>query len=99
MDITRIVLALIGLCSAIITGFVVPLIKSKLNSEQEKLLQVMINCAVSAAEQLFKESGMGAEKKQYVLNWLTENGVNIDDSRLDAMIESAVYALSHAFSG
>lgn len=99
MDITRIVLALIGLCSAIITGFVVPLIKSKLNSEQGKLLQVMINCAVSAAEQLFKESGMGAEKKQYVLNWLTENGINIDDNRLDAMIESAVYALSHAFSG
>ena len=98
MDITRIVLALIGLCSAIITGFVIPYIKSKLSTEQEKLLQTMINCAVSAAEQLYKEHGMGAEKKQYVLDWLTQNGIDIDDTKLDAMIESAVYTLTHALS-
>jgi hypothetical protein len=98
VDITRIVLALIGLCSAVITGFLIPYLKSKLNNEQEALLQTMIDCAVAAAEQLFRQPGSGADKKQYVLNWLTENGINIDSAKLDAMIESAVYTLTHTFS-
>lgn len=49
--------------------------------------------AVSAAEQVFKGPGRGAEKKKYVEEWLTDHGMTVDDEKLDALIESAVYAL------
>ena len=51
---------------------------------------------MSAAEQIYTGSGRGAEKKEYVLNWLHEHGVTVDESKLDAMIESAVYELKNS---
>lgn len=50
--------------------------------------------AVSAAEQIYVGSGRGEEKKAYVLEWLRAHGVTVDDEKLDAMIEAAVYELS-----
>lgn len=53
-----------------------------------------IKIAVEAAEQLFPESGMGAEKKNYVLKWLNDRGITYDAGIIDAMIESAVHKLN-----
>ena len=50
--------------------------------------------AVSAAEQIYTGSGRGEEKKAYVLEWLRSHGVTVDDEKLDAMIEAAVYELT-----
>ena len=50
--------------------------------------------AVSAAEQIFKGSGRGEEKKQYVIAWLKERGFTVDENELDALIEAAVYELN-----
>ena len=50
--------------------------------------------AVAAAEQIYTGSGRGEEKKAYVLEWLRSHGVTVDDEKLDAMIEAAVYELS-----
>ena len=50
--------------------------------------------AVSAAEQIFKGSGRGEEKKQYVIAWLKERGFTVDEAELDALIEAAVYELN-----
>ena len=36
---------------------------------------------------------LAQEKKAYVINWLAEHGVTLDETRLDAMIEAAVYDL------
>ena len=49
---------------------------------------------MAAAEQIYTGSGRGQEKKAYVLNWLREHGVTVDEDKLDAMIEAAVYDLS-----
>ncbi len=49
--------------------------------------------AVSAAEQIYNGSGRGPEKKAYVLEWLKQRGITVDEAKLDAMIESAVYEL------
>ena len=40
--------------------------------------------AVAAAEQLYKGSDRGEEKKAYVLNWLNKQGITIDTDKLDA---------------
>jgi len=52
-----------------------------------------VKIAVSAAEQIYNGSGRGPEKKAYVLEWLKQRGITVDEAKLDAMIESAVYEL------
>lgn len=94
IDITPILKALMLLIAAIITYIIVPLIKSKTTSAQQKEINGWIKIAVAAAEQLYTGTGRGREKKAYVLDWLTENGIIVDESKLDALIESAVYELN-----
>ena len=53
----------------------------------------MVNIAVSAAEMIFQEGGSGAAKKDWVINYLKEHGVDVDEEQVNALIESAVYEL------
>lgn len=93
-DITPIIEAVAALIAALITAFLVPYIKSKTTAEQQKEINAWVKIAVSAAEQIFKGSGRGEEKKQYVIAWLKERGVTVDENELDALIEAAVYELT-----
>lgn len=93
-DVTSVVEAVLALVGAIITCVLVPYIKSKTTAEQQKEINAWVKIAVSAAEQIYKGQGRGEEKKAYVLEWLRERGVTVDEARLDAMIEAAVYELS-----
>ena len=95
MDITTIIEAVFALIAAIITAIVIPYIKSKTTAQQQKEINAWVKIAVSAAEQIYTGSGRGEEKKAYVLNWLTSHGITVDESKLDAMIEAAVYALNN----
>jgi len=92
-DITIIVEALIALIAAVITAVVIPYIKSKTNAQQQAEITAWVKIAVSAAEQIYTGSGRGAEKKEYVLEWLAQRNITVDAGKLDAMIEAAVYAL------
>lgn len=94
MNITPILEALVVLIGAVITGVIVPYIKSRTSAQQQEELMVWIRVAVTAAEQLYTASGMGKEKKEYVLNWLAMHGISVDNERIDAMIESAVYSMN-----
>ena len=96
MDITKIVEAVIALATAIVTCVLVPFIKSKTTLSQRQELMEWVTIAVNAAEQLYQGSGRGAEKKMYVQAWLRERNVVIDDTEIDAMIESAVLELKKA---
>ena len=91
-DITQIILAIIALAGTIVTGVLVPWIKAKTTQSQQEQLAQWVKIAVAAAEQIFK-SGDGAEKKQYVINWLHERGIVFDSDMVDAAIEAAVYEL------
>lgn len=93
-DITPIIEAVAALIGAIITCVLIPFIKSKTTAAQQAEINGWVKIAVSAAEQIYKGSGRGEEKKQYVLNWLKERGVTVDETELDALIEAAVYELS-----
>ena len=86
-DITPIIEAVAALIGVIVTCVLIPFIKSKTTASQQAEINAWVKIAVSAAEQIFKGSGRGEEKKQYVIAWLKEN-------ELDALIEAAVYELT-----
>lgn len=92
-DITPIVEAVAAVLCAVVTCVLVPYIKSKTTTEQQKEINAWVKIAVSAAEQLFTGSGRGEEKKAYVIAWLKERGITVDEAELDALIEAAVYEL------
>lgn len=94
-DITSIMEAVAALAMAIITTFVVPYIKSKTTKEQQTQLNEWVRIAVSAAEQVYEGPGKGDQKKAYVLTWLAGHGIAVDEDKLDAMIEAAVYELTN----
>lgn len=93
-DITPIIEAVAALIAALITAFLVPYIKSKTTAEQQKEINAWVKIAVSAAEQIYTGSGRGEEKKEYVINWLREHGITVDEAKLGGLIEAAVYELN-----
>ena len=66
-NITTIIQAVFALIAAVITVIVIPYIKSKTTAQQQTDIEGWVRVAVSAAEQLYKGSGRGPEKKAYVL--------------------------------
>lgn len=92
IDLTQIILAVIALISAVLTGFVIPWLKTKLTDHQYDTLATLVRVGVFAAEQLFT-SDMWKEKKEYVVNLLLENGYKVDITAVDALIEATVREL------
>lgn len=95
IDFTPILEAVATLGVALITTFAIPYIKSKTTAEQQKKANDYVKIAVTAAEQIYNGPGQGDKKKTYVLTWLANHGIAIDEDKLDAMIEAAVYELSN----
>lgn len=96
IDLTPIFNAVIALAVALVSAFVIPWIKSRLNEDQLGEALAWVKIAVSAAEQIFKGSGKGHLKKEYVLNFMEEQGYLLDEAQLDAAIEAAVLELKEA---
>lgn len=92
-DITPIIEAVFALIAVAITAIVIPYIKSRTTAQQQAEINAWVKIAVAAAEQIYKGSGRGAEKKEYVLTWLQERGITVDESKLDVLIEAAAYDL------
>ena len=98
IDITQILLALITLAGAAITTFLIPWLKSKTTETQYNTMRGLVWAAVHAAEVLYKGSGHGEEKKQYVIDWLAERGLHFEESVLIAEIEAAVKELKKQYT-
>lgn len=97
MDITKIVIALIGLLCTIITTFVIPWINSKSKNEKIKTAIEIANQVVRAAQELNivgELEALGLTKAEYA--WaeakkaLAQKNIVIDDDELKAYIKSAV---------
>lgn len=97
-DITTIIEAVFALAAAVITAIIIPYIKSKTTANQQEQISTWVKIAVTAAEQIYAGSGRGEEKKAYVINWLKNHSITLDESKLDALIESAVYELTNIFA-
>lgn len=98
IDLTQIILAIIALISAVVTGFVIPLLRSKLSAQQMDALKAAAKIAVYAAEQVHIPEEW-AEKKKYAQQYLTELGYDIDSEAVDAAIEAAVKELKIILAG
>ena len=95
INITPIIEAVFALLAAIITAVVIPYIKNRTTAQQQAEINAWVRIAVTAAEQVYKGTGRGEEKKAFVLEWLKSHGVTVDMEKLDALIESAVYDMNN----
>jgi len=93
-DLTPIINAIIALATALITAFVVPYVKSKTTEVQQATFFEWVQIAVTAAEQIYKGSGRGEEKKEYVLEFLNEKGYKVNTEAVNVAIEAAVRQLT-----
>ena len=93
IDITEIVVAVIGLLGIIITSVVVPLIKSKLTNSQWETIKNYALAGVQAAEIIFNAQGKGEEKlewvTEYIENQCKAHGIKIDMDTVRVAIENA----------
>ena len=95
MDLTKIIVALIGLLSTVLTVFLAPVLKAKLDNEKLNKLKKLANIFVYAAEQLIGK-GKGEEKKAQVQDWLKEKGYDVSLDEVDSAIEAAVKEMNIA---
>lgn len=102
-DITPIILAVIALCTVLLTSFVIPKLKAKHPQEEiDKVLnqlEVYKNVAMLACrmvEQLYP--GMSQTKfneaRNFMIDYLTKAGIKIDEDQVTAAIESAVLEIN-----
>ena len=83
---TEIIMALIGLLGAIITGVLIPYIRSRTTKEQRENIYTIVQLAVKAAEQIYFKPGQGEKKKEYVVNYLSAKGIKLTVEYLDVFI-------------
>lgn len=93
IDLTPIMEAIIALVVAVITAFVIPWLKGKIDADKLEQIKLWVTVAVEAAEQLYNGTGRGEKKKAYVVKFLQEKGFTIDPDSLDKLIEAAVFNL------
>ena len=96
IDITQIVIALIGLMSAVITSVIVPLVKAKTSANQQVIIASLSRTAVLAAQQMY-DSDEGQKKKEYAVNYVAQlmkkHGVSLSSDEVGAAVEAAVKEL------
>lgn len=101
VDITPIAEALLSLIISIVAVIVLPRVKTWLDARTTKAdrdnIMNLVRVAVNAAEQLYQsQTGekLGAKRKEYVMNLLAAQNLNIDYDMLEAMVEDEVLKLN-----
>lgn len=85
---------------ALITKYVIPALKTYIETRKDSRIYGIVETAVRAAEQTITESGKGIVKKEQVENvvyaWMLEKGYKVSKEQLDQLIEECVYMLGQA---
>ena len=90
MNLEIIVSVIIPIIGAVIVYIVAPLIKEVTTEKQRDSVLFWVEVAVMAAEKHFQESGMGENKKLFVLDFLYNRGIDIDLEELNIIIDAVV---------
>lgn len=98
MDYTQIISAVIALISALISAFLIPWIKTKIDADKLQTVRAYVEIGIKAAEQLYTASE-GDKKKAYVISFLAGKGIKFDVETVDKLIEAAVLQLHHELYG
>ncbi|MBQ4187829.1 MAG: holin [Firmicutes bacterium] len=96
IDLTVIVKAVVTLILALITSFLIPMIKAKVDADKLQTIQTWVMIAVEAAEQIFNQPRMGEQKKAFVEEFLMSKGFTLSVDEMDSLIEAAVHELNSA---
>ena len=105
IDITPIVEGIIGLVVAIISAIIIPKIRVWVNNnltvKQIDIIKIIVQSAVSAAEQIYARSEKaGSSKKKFVMEYakskLAEIGLTINEKELEVYLEQAVLELKES---
>lgn len=91
-DLTPMINAFITLFAALITAFVIPWIRRNTSAKDREELLKWVEIAVAAAQQLYHQLD-GAQRKEYVRNYLNTKGYDVSDKDVDNAIEAAVLKL------
>ena len=93
MDLTQIMVTLVTLVSAVMTGILFPLIRSKVSVAQWELIKEFAIAGVQAAEIIFNAQGKGEEKLEWVTEYIEKqckaHGIEIDMDTVRVAIENA----------
>lgn len=81
------------LASLVITRYLVPWLNAKYGAEKVASTYDTILKAVKAAKKIYAASGQGVLRKEYVVKYIRDLGIDITDAELDMLIESAVKVL------
>ena len=97
-DITFNILKIVfSVATVLVSVYVIPLLKAKLQEINNGRILEMVDIAVRAAEQTIKGSKQGALKKdevmKYVTDWMFIHGISISQDQLDQLVEACVYQL------
>lgn len=92
IDLTPLVQVLILLLCTVVSTYVVPYIKKHADKAQQEQLAAWVHIAVYAAEKLYG-AGHGAEKLDYALTVLEQNGFTVDYTTVTAMVNAAIQEL------
>ena len=105
INITPIIEAVIGLIITVVSVIVIPKFKVWINNNlsvnQIEIAKIIIQSAVSAAEQIYARSEKaGSSKKKFVMEYakskLGEIGLTINDKELEVYLEQAVLELKES---
>ena len=90
-DLTQIIVAVIVLLFSVLTGYIIPLIKSRTSEHTYKMLEMGCAAAVYFAQQWYKQEDGEIKKEkaiEYVENWLKVRNIKVDMHLVSDTIEA-----------
>lgn len=95
----KIIGAIITIAVTLITGYLIPWLKSKINQTQLEKIDYYVRLAVRCADQIYTAE-QWAQKKEYVTKYITDVcnktfNLTLTETDIDVLIEGAVNDLRH----
>ena len=79
---------LISVLGFVIARYIIPFINAKTTEAQRDNVEFWVKLAISTAEKVYEnQTGVGLDKKAYVINFLKSKHINITDEELNVLIE------------
>src|SRR5574344_1984562 len=98
VDLTQLILAIIGIMASVVSVYLIPLIKAKLGANKWDQFVKIVSVAVDAAEQLGL-TDVAINKLEYAMQQvkltMQKQGLTYDDATIRAAIESLVLQFNY----
>lgn len=98
VDLTQLILAIIGIMASVVSVYLIPLIKAKLGANKWDQFMKIVSVAVDAAEQLGL-TDVVISKLEYAMQQvkltMQKQGLTYDDATIRAAIESLVLQFNY----